>query len=133
MNPPAGARNFNPGGSRGRRHASVRRRQQQVAAIDGVVGAGDVRRGRRGEKDGQRHAVAGCPEPVGRDVVENPFGQGAAGGLPERILDHVPADRFGTPGDCVPLAVFLASTASAYVTGSYYPVDGGHLLLPSPY
>ena len=59
--------------------------------------------------------------------------EAAGGALPEQILDHVPADRFGTPGDCVPLAVFLASSASAYVTGSYYPVDGGHLLLPSPY
>ena len=45
----------------------------------------------------------------------------------------VPNRSAGTPGDCVPLAVFLASAASAYVTGSYYPVDGGHLLLSSPY
>jgi len=59
--------------------------------------------------------------------------EAAGGALPEQILDHVPVDRFGTPEDCVPLAVFLASPASAYVTGSYYPVDGGHLLLPSPY
>lgn len=59
--------------------------------------------------------------------------EAAGGALPQQILEHVPADRFGTAGDCVPLAVFLASKASAYVTGSYYPVDGGHLLLPSPY
>jgi NAD(P)-dependent dehydrogenase (short-subunit alcohol dehydrogenase family) len=59
--------------------------------------------------------------------------EAAGGALPEQILEHVPADRFGTPADCVPLAVFLASSASAYVTGSYYPVDGGHLLLQSPY
>jgi NAD(P)-dependent dehydrogenase (short-subunit alcohol dehydrogenase family) len=59
--------------------------------------------------------------------------EAAGGALPKQLLDHVPVDRFGTPADCVPLAVFLASDASAYVTGSYYPVDGGHLLLPSPY
>ncbi len=67
-------------------------------------------------------------------IIETPGVTEAAGGaLPDQILEHVPADRFGTPGDCVPLAVFLASDAAAYVTGSYYPVDGGHLLLPSPY
>ena len=67
-------------------------------------------------------------------IVETAGVREAAGGaLPDEILEHVPADRFGTPADCVPLAVFLASDASAYVTGSYYPVDGGHLLLPSPY
>jgi NAD(P)-dependent dehydrogenase (short-subunit alcohol dehydrogenase family) len=59
--------------------------------------------------------------------------EAAGGALPDQILEEVPADRFGTPADCVPLAVFLASEASAYATGSYYPVDGGHLLLQSPY
>lgn len=59
--------------------------------------------------------------------------EAAGGALPDQILDHIPVDRFGTAEDCVPLALFLVSQASAYVTGSYYPVDGGHLLLPSPY
>ncbi len=67
-------------------------------------------------------------------IIETEGVKEAAGGaLPDQILDEVPVDRFGTPADCVPLAVFLASQASAYVTGSYYPVDGGHLLLASPY
>jgi NAD(P)-dependent dehydrogenase (short-subunit alcohol dehydrogenase family) len=59
--------------------------------------------------------------------------EAAGGALPEHILEQVPADRFGSPGDCVPLALFLASDASAYVTGSYYAVDGGQLLFSSPY
>jgi NAD(P)-dependent dehydrogenase (short-subunit alcohol dehydrogenase family) len=59
--------------------------------------------------------------------------EAAGGALPEQILEDVPLDRFGTPGDCVPLALFLASDASTYVTGGYYPVDGGHLLESSPY
>lgn len=55
-------------------------------------------------------------------------------GMAEQIVDHdLAMDRLGTPEDCVPLAVFLASDASAYVTGSYYVVDGGQLLAPTPW
>ncbi|MEF8839495.1 MAG: SDR family oxidoreductase [Haloarculaceae archaeon] len=43
------------------------------------------------------------------------------------------AERLGTPGDCVPLALFLASDAAAYVTGGYVAVDGGQLLAPTPF
>lgn len=59
--------------------------------------------------------------------------QAAGGALPDQLLDEVAADRFGTAADCVPVAVFLASPAARYVTGSYYAVDGGHLLAQSPF
>ena len=59
--------------------------------------------------------------------------EAAGGALPPQLLDEMAADRFGVAEDCVPLAVFLASRASAYVTGSYYAVDGGHLVRQSPY
>jgi len=59
--------------------------------------------------------------------------EAAGGALPPQLLDEMAADRFGVARDCVPLAVFLASRASAYVTGSYYAVDGGHLVRQSPY
>ncbi|WP_254830786.1 SDR family oxidoreductase [Haloglomus salinum] len=59
--------------------------------------------------------------------------EAAGGALPPQLLDEMAADRFGVAQDCVPLAVFLASRASAYVTGSYYQVDGGHLVRQSPY
>jgi NAD(P)-dependent dehydrogenase (short-subunit alcohol dehydrogenase family) len=59
--------------------------------------------------------------------------EAAGGALPPQLLDEMAADRFGVAADCVPLAVFLASRASAYVTGSYYAVDGGHLVRQSPY
>lgn len=48
------------------------------------------------------------------------------------VEEDLAADRLGTPADCVPMAVFLASRASAYVTGSYFVVDGGQLLSPVP-
>lgn len=59
--------------------------------------------------------------------------EAAGGALPPQLLEEMAADRFGVAADCVPLAVFLASRASAYVTGSYYAVDGGHLVRQSPY
>lgn len=42
-----------------------------------------------------------------------------------RLLDHTPMGRFATPGDMVGAAVFLASNASAYMTGQSLLIDGG--------
>lgn len=47
---------------------------------------------------------------------------------PEReaaILGHTPMGRFGEPQELVGAAVFLASSASSFVTGSELIVDGG--------
>jgi NAD(P)-dependent dehydrogenase (short-subunit alcohol dehydrogenase family) len=41
------------------------------------------------------------------------------------FLDHVPMGRFGTSRDMGGTAVFLASDASAYITGQSLVVDGG--------
>lgn len=41
------------------------------------------------------------------------------------ILSHLPLSRFGEPEDVAGLALFLASPASDYVTGSVLLVDGG--------
>ncbi len=43
------------------------------------------------------------------------------------ILQRIPAGRWGTPGDIKGITVFLASSASDYVTGAIIPVDGGWL------
>ena len=47
-------------------------------------------------------------------------------GLHERVLARTPAGRWGTPDDHAGLAVFLASPASDFVTGTAIPVDGGY-------
>ncbi|MGA0564022.1 SDR family NAD(P)-dependent oxidoreductase [Ancylobacter sp. VNQ12] len=43
------------------------------------------------------------------------------------MLAKVPLRRFGELGDLSGIAIFLASDASAYITGQCFPVDGGFL------
>ena len=46
-------------------------------------------------------------------------------GLNERVLARTPAGRWGRIDDMAGIAVFLASQASDFVTGTAIPVDGG--------
>jgi 2-deoxy-D-gluconate 3-dehydrogenase len=46
-------------------------------------------------------------------------------GLHERVLARTPAGRWGTPEDHAGIAVFLASPAAGFITGTAIPVDGG--------
>jgi len=47
-------------------------------------------------------------------------------GLHERVLARTPARRWGEPGDFAGIAVFLASRASDFITGTAIAVDGGY-------
>jgi 2-deoxy-D-gluconate 3-dehydrogenase len=47
-------------------------------------------------------------------------------GLHERVLARTPAQRWGVPADLSGIAVFLASPASDFITGTAIPVDGGY-------
>ncbi|HET7849161.1 MAG TPA: glucose 1-dehydrogenase [Pseudolabrys sp.] len=47
-------------------------------------------------------------------------------GLNEKVLARTPAQRWGVPEDFAGIAVFLASSASDFVTGAAIPVDGGY-------
>jgi 2-deoxy-D-gluconate 3-dehydrogenase len=47
-------------------------------------------------------------------------------GLHERVLARTPAGRWGDPMDFAGIAVFLASPASDFLTGTAIPVDGGY-------
>lgn len=49
--------------------------------------------------------------------------------LVDRLLMGIPMNRLGEPDDIVGPAIFLASDASAFVTGALLPVDGGNLAL----
>lgn len=45
-----------------------------------------------------------------------------------RVLEHIPAERWGEPVDLMGAVVFLAGRASDYVNGHVLVVDGGYLV-----
>jgi NAD(P)-dependent dehydrogenase (short-subunit alcohol dehydrogenase family) len=49
--------------------------------------------------------------------------------LRTKFLSGIPAGRLGRPDDIKGLAVFLASDASAWITGALIPMDGGNLAM----
>jgi NAD(P)-dependent dehydrogenase (short-subunit alcohol dehydrogenase family) len=49
--------------------------------------------------------------------------------LHARFLGGIPAGRLGRPDDIQGLGVFLASDASAWITGALIPLDGGNLAM----
>ncbi|MCE3271383.1 MAG: 2-deoxy-D-gluconate 3-dehydrogenase [Ramlibacter sp.] len=61
--------------------------------------------------------------------IDTELTQGArvqVAGLYDRVLARTPAGRWGVPEDLAGIAVFLASQASNFVTGTAIPVDGGY-------
>lgn len=56
--------------------------------------------------------------PMTRALQENPEGTA-------RVLKRVPAGRWGEPEDVAGVVAFLASGASAYISGHTIPIDGG--------
>jgi 2-deoxy-D-gluconate 3-dehydrogenase len=50
-------------------------------------------------------------------------------GLHDRVLARTPAARWGAPADFSGIAVFLASPASDFLTGTAIPVDGGYSVM----
>lgn len=50
-------------------------------------------------------------------------------GLNERVIARTPAGKWGCAEDLAGVAVFLASSASDFVTGAAIPVDGGYSAL----
>jgi len=47
-------------------------------------------------------------------------------GLMEKVLQHIPQERFGKADEVVGTALLLASDLSTYITGQTIFVDGGY-------
>jgi 2-deoxy-D-gluconate 3-dehydrogenase len=79
-------------------------------------------------------AIAWAPDNIQVNAVlpgwiDTELTQGARREVPwlhESVLKRTPARRWGTIDDMAGVAVFLASSASDFVTGTFIPVDGGY-------
>jgi len=80
-----------------------------------------------------------CDELAGRGVQVNAIAPGyfataitaatrADPDADRRVVEHIPAGRWGDPVDLMGATVFLASRASDYVNGHVLVVDGGYLV-----
>jgi NAD(P)-dependent dehydrogenase (short-subunit alcohol dehydrogenase family) len=60
-------------------------------------------------------------------LTRTPMSEGGflAGRMGEEFVAHTPLGRFGETTDIAPVAVFLCSTDSGWITGATLPVDGG--------
>ncbi len=52
---------------------------------------------------------------------------GSAGRDDDVLKDHIPLGRFGRPDEIAPLAIYLSSQASGFLTGQALYIDGGLL------
>jgi 2-dehydro-3-deoxy-D-gluconate 5-dehydrogenase len=79
-------------------------------------------------------AIAWAPDNIQVNAVlpgwiDTELTQGARREVPwlhESVLKRTPARRWGSIDDMAGVAVFLASPASDFVTGTFIPVDGGY-------
>ncbi|MFI5500750.1 SDR family NAD(P)-dependent oxidoreductase [Nocardia asteroides] len=63
---------------------------------------------------------------VGPGIIETPMtGTWTPDKKAAQIAQH-PAGRFGRPEEVAALVSFLCSDESAFITGAYYPIDGGY-------
>jgi|LSQX01.3.fsa_nt_gb NAD(P)-dependent dehydrogenase (short-subunit alcohol dehydrogenase family) len=63
---------------------------------------------------------------VGPGFVQTPI-LGADPGVLEHLAGLHPVQRLGQPAEVADLVAYLCSARAGFVTGAYYPVDGGYL------
>jgi 3-oxoacyl-[acyl-carrier protein] reductase len=70
-------------------------------------------------------ANAICPGATDTPALRRDIEDGTVRASLETIAEYIPMRRLGTTDDVANLALFLASDASAYMTGVAVPIDGG--------
>jgi len=64
---------------------------------------------------------------VGPGFINTPLLGTLSASVREAIESLHPLNRLGEPQEVAHLVTFLASSDASFITGSYYPVDGGYL------
>ncbi len=66
---------------------------------------------------------------IGPGAIRTPIDKTQEGdaALQAQLMAEIPMARWGTPEEVAQLAIYLASDAAAYVTGSTFFIDGGML------
>ncbi len=66
---------------------------------------------------------------IGPGAIRTPIDASEEGNAADekRLMAEIPLGRWGTPDEVAALAVYLASDAAAYITGSTFFIDGGML------
>lgn len=64
---------------------------------------------------------------IGPGFIETPLLSGIDDATKTFLAQQHPIGRMGKPEEVAELVLWLSSNKSSFVTGSYYPVDGGYL------
>lgn len=64
---------------------------------------------------------------VGPGFIDTPLLNGLDAGLKKQLVALHPIGRLGKSEEVAELVLWLSSEKASFVTGSYYPIDGGYL------